>query len=297
VTDGRPVGLIGLGLIGTAVTRRLTDAGFAVLGYDVDARKAGAFAELGGRPAGAVAEIARACSRVVLAVFDTDQVETVVEGEGGLLASAAGLLTVLSMTTVDPDRLAALAARVAARGLTLIEAPVSGSSAQVAAGDGVGLVAGDAAAIAGAADLLDAICPRRFLLAKVGDGGRAKLAVNLVLGLNRLALAEGLVFAELLGLDPAAFLPVLRGSAAYSQVMDVKGEKMVTRDFATQARVVQVLKDVTMMREKAMAAGQALPLSEVAADILQSCVAAGEGDWDNAAVIEEIRRRRTGPAR
>src|SRR5439155_1704445 len=83
----------------------------------------------------------------------------------------------------------------------------SGASAQVATGEAVGLIAGDPEAVARAADLLDAVCPRRFLLGKVGHAGRAKLAVNLVLGLNRLALAEGLVFAERLGLDPAAFLP------------------------------------------------------------------------------------------
>jgi putative dehydrogenase len=291
VADRQPVGLIGLGLIGTAVTRRLIGAGFAVVGYDVDERKTARFAEQGGTPASSVGEIARRCPRIILAVFDTDQVESVVEE---LIGSAAGPLLVLSMTTVDPDRLAALAAGVADHGITILETPISGASVQVASGDGVGLIAGDEAAIARAADLLDAICPRRFVIGKVGDAGRAKLAINLVLGLNRLALAEGLVFAERLGLDAARFLEVLRGSAAYSQVMDVKGAKMVERDFATQARIVQVLKDVRMMREKADKAGQELPLATVAAEILEGCIRAGEGEWDNSAVVEEIRRRHRG---
>ena len=93
--------------------------------------------------------------------------------------------------------------------------------------------------------------PTYFHIGKIGDGGRAKLAVNLILGLNRLALAEGLVFAERLGLDPAAFLKVARGSAAYSQVMDVKGAKMMRGEFAAEGRVTQHLKDVHLMLEQA----------------------------------------------
>ena len=105
-------------------------------------------------------------------------------------------------TTCDPDRIAALAAQVAPRGLTLIETPVSGSSGQVRNGDGVGLIGGDKDAIDGVADIIDALYPKWFYMGAAGNGGRAKLAINHMLGLNRLVLAEGLVFAQALGLDP-----------------------------------------------------------------------------------------------
>jgi 3-hydroxyisobutyrate dehydrogenase-like beta-hydroxyacid dehydrogenase len=140
-------------------------------------------------------------------------------------------------------------------------------------------------------DVLDALFARRFHVGKVGDGGRAKLAVNLILGLNRLALAEGLVFAERLGLDPAAFLDVARGSASYSQVMDTKGPKMVRSDFAPEGRVRQTLKDTRLMLDQAKAIGQALKSLEVHADVLEACVKAGEAELDNSAVIKEVRRR------
>ena len=104
--------------------------------------------------------------------------------------------------------------------------------------------------------MLDALFARRFHVGKIGDGGRAKLAVNLILGLNRLALAEGLVFAERLGLDPAAFLEVARGSASYSQVMETKGPKMVRGDFSPEGRVKQTLKDCHLMLDQAAAVGQ-----------------------------------------
>jgi 3-hydroxyisobutyrate dehydrogenase-like beta-hydroxyacid dehydrogenase len=285
-----PIGVVGLGLMGTAITKRLRGAGFTVLGYDVDAKKMDAFAALGGRPASALADMARACHIVVLAVFTTDQVEAVVEA---LLAShpAGRPLTLVCTSTVDPDRIAALARRLPADRMRLVEAPVSGSSEQTARGEALGLIGGEPAAIEAAAPVLDAICPRRHHLGAAGNGGRAKLAINLILDINRAGLAEGLVFAERVGLDPAAFLKVARESAAYSQIMDVKGDKMVTGDFSAHGRITQTLKDILLTLEQAARSGQQLPLGAVYADLIKGCVAHGEAEWDNSAVIQEIRRR------
>jgi 3-hydroxyisobutyrate dehydrogenase-like beta-hydroxyacid dehydrogenase len=247
---------------------------------------------LGGEAAPSLAELARRCEPIVLAVFDTAQVEDVVErGLLQALGENSGKAVVCT-STCDPDRIAVLAGRVEARGLRFLEVPVSGTSEQVKRGQGVGLVGGDPALASRLEPVLRVLFPKRFHVGKVGDGGRAKLAVNLILGLNRTALAEGLVFAARLGLDPAAFLEVARGSAAYSQVMDTKGPKMVERDFAPEGRVRQSLKDVQLMLDQARAAGQRLPMLEVHADVLAGCVRAGEGDHDNSIVLEEIGRRR-----
>jgi 3-hydroxyisobutyrate dehydrogenase-like beta-hydroxyacid dehydrogenase len=286
VANPAAVGVVGLGLMGEVYVRRLLAAGFAVTGFDVDPAKIGRIKAIGAQ-SGSLADIARACDPIVLAVFDTDQVEDVVER--ALVPAAAGKI-VICTSTCDPDRVAALGARVA-RTLRFLEAPVSGTSAQVRDGDGVGLIGGDAAIAAAAAPVLDALFPKRFHIGKVGDGGRAKLAVNLILALNRLALAEGLVFAERIGLDPAAFLKVARVSAAASQVMDTKGPKMVAGDFVPEARARQTLKDAHLMLDQARKAGQRLPLLEIHADVLEACLRHGEGDQDNSVVIEEIRRR------
>jgi 3-hydroxyisobutyrate dehydrogenase-like beta-hydroxyacid dehydrogenase len=144
-----------------------------------------------------------------------------------------------------------------------------------------------------ASAVLDAICPRRYYLGAVGTGSRAKLAVNLILGLNRAALAEGLVFAKRMGLDPVAFLEVARGSAAYSQVMDVKGDLMARREYChPQSRVDQSLKDFKLMLEQARGTGQALPFATVYVRMLEDCVERGEAEWDNAAIAEAIARSR-----
>jgi 3-hydroxyisobutyrate dehydrogenase-like beta-hydroxyacid dehydrogenase len=283
-----PVGLIGIGLMGEVYARRLITAGFGVIGFDVDPTRNERLVQIGGRT-GSLAEIARQCDPIVLAVFSTDQVEDVVEN--GLVPAASGKI-VICTSTCDPDRIAALGAR-AAQEIRFLEAPVSGTSAQVRQGDGVGLIGGDVGIAQIAAPVLEALFPKRFHIGKIGDGGRAKLAINLILGLNRLALAEGLVFAARLGLDPAAFLEVARASAAASQVMDTKGPKMVAREFAPEGRVRQTLKDTHLMLDQARKIGQELPLLAVHAAVLAACVNHGEGEMDNSIVIEEIRRRKT----
>jgi putative dehydrogenase len=288
----RPVGVIGVGLMGTACARRLRGAGFEVLGYDLDAKKLEGLRALGGRAAASAAEIARSCDIVVLAVFDTGQVEDAVQGLLAARPQDAPPLDVICVSTCDPDRIAALAAGLPAARLRFIESPVSGASDQVARGEALGLVAGDRGAVDAATRAIEAIAPRWHYLGAAGNGGRAKLAINLILGINRAGLAEGLVFAERMGLAPEAFFAVARDSAAYSQVMDIKGKKMVAGDFSPQGYVHQSLKDFTLMLELARKIEQALPLAATYKALMEGCVARGEADLDNSAVINEIRRRR-----
>ncbi|MCC6531826.1 MAG: NAD(P)-dependent oxidoreductase [Burkholderiales bacterium] len=285
-----PVGLVGLGLMGSAIAGRLLAAGFSVRGFDVCADKVDRLTALGGVAAGSVADIAGTCSIVVLAVFDTGQVEHVVEGEAGLSGGVTRI--VVCTSTCDPERISALAQRIGGRGVSLVEAPVSGTSVQVASGQAVGLIAGDPAAVQAAEAVLAAICPRRHFLGGAGNGGRAKLAVNLILGLNRAAIAEGIALAERLGLDRAAFLEVAKGSAAYSQVMDVKGALWAQDRYDTpMSRVDQSLKDFKLMLDMAQRMGQELPFATLYAQLLEECMARGEGALDNAAIIKAIRRR------
>jgi 3-hydroxyisobutyrate dehydrogenase-like beta-hydroxyacid dehydrogenase len=283
-----PVGLVGVGLMGEVYARRLIATGFGVIGFDIDPARNEQLKQIGGR-AGTLADIARQCDPIVLAVFSTEQVEEVVER--ALVPAAAGKI-VICTSTCDPDRIAELGARVAAQ-IRFLEAPVSGTSAQVRQSDDIGLIGGDVDVAQIAAPVLDALFPKRFHIGQIGDGGRAKLAINLILGLNRLALAEGMVFAARLDLDPAAFLQVARASAAASQVMDTKGPKMVAGDFTAEGRVRQTLKDARLMIEQAAKVGQELPLLAVHTAVLEACIRNGDGEMDNSIVIEEIRRRRS----
>lgn len=285
------IGLIGLGLMGSALAHRLIGAGYSVLGYDIDADKAQLVPGL--EAAASVDEISKRCRRIVLAVYDTGQVESVVAE----LEAARRPVLLLCATTVEPRRIAFLAARAARYGITLIEAPITGTSAEIETGRGVGLLAGPKESVTLATDLLEVFCPQWFHMGSLGSAAKAALAINLVMQLNRAALAEGLVFAERLGLSPAAFLEALRNSPAGSQVMAVKGEKMVRREYSPQLPVThtlatQSLKDAQFILETAHRLGQHLPMMEVNAALLAATIAQGGTRRDSAAVIEAIRTSR-----
>ncbi len=290
-----PVAIVGLGLMGEVYAKRLLDAGIPVVGFDIDPARRARLNEIGGRAVNSIAELAAPARCIIIAVFNTDQVADVIENHLLPALGDGSNKIVLCMSTCDPDQVAALAARVMPRGIRYLDVPVSGTSEQVRRGNGVALIGGDSAIAGEVTDVFDALFARRFHVGKIGDGARAKLAVNLILGLNRLALAEGLVFAERLGLDPAAFLEVARGSASYSQVMETKGPKMVSGDFSPEGRAKQTLKDVQLMLGQAAGVGQKLAMLEVHAAVLEACVRAGEADLDNSVIIEEVRRRGAKP--
>lgn len=280
------VGIAGLGLMGRAFAGRLLAADFEVRGLDVRKPE-----EL---PPGLVwaeslAELAQASDVLLLAVFDTAQVEELV---AGLLAMSALRPPVICTSTCDPERIAALGQRCEAAGLPFLELPFSGTSLQVARGEGVGLIGGDEALAQRLAPVLDAVCPKREHVGRCGDANRTKLAVNLVLGLHRAALAEGLMFGRSLGLDPARLLHTLQNSAAASSVMKVKGSLMVERRYEPpQSRVDQSLKDFSLIHALGQKQGQALPLASLYIELLQSCVAQGQAHLDNAIIQEAIARR------
>ncbi|VTU16390.1 2-(hydroxymethyl)glutarate dehydrogenase [Variovorax sp. SRS16] len=292
---GTPIGIVGLGLVGNAIARRLEAAGFRTLGFDVREEARASFADAGGGVAASIAEVGAAAGTVILAVFETRDVIEVVEGPDGLL-SRGDVRTLVDCSTGAPSLLEALAARLAARGVVFIEAPLSGSSQQIAAGEATVLLGGADDAIARCTPLLDALSRRRIHVGGPGMGARAKLATNLVLGLNRAALAEGMVFAETLGIAPATFLSLVLATPAHSVAAETKGRMMVEGDFAPQSRIRQHLKDVDLMLDGARGAGQRLPLSETHAALMRAAIAAGDGDLDNAAILRQLRRETLPPS-
>jgi 3-hydroxyisobutyrate dehydrogenase-like beta-hydroxyacid dehydrogenase len=291
ISPNSAIGVIGLGLIGTSLAKRLLAAGFVVHGFDVQAQRNENLVTLGGTACDSPRAVALACNVIVLAVFNTDQVEAVLEAPDGAQPSSGQIF--ICTSTCDPDRIETLAARLATRGIHFLESPLSGNSDQIAKGNGVALVGGDKSIMQAAMPVLDALCKISHYLGPAGSGGRAKLAVNLVGGLNRAVLAEGLAFAEAMGLELAPFLEVLKSSAVYSRAMDTRGMKMVNSDFTPHAWLTQSLKDFKLMHDVSQRVGQQLPLAALYTEIVESCIAHGEGQLDNAVVIQELRRRRS----
>ena len=262
------IGIIGMGLMGSAVMKRTG----AACGWDLDATR---------------------CVNAVTAddVFDRCEVVFLCLPYSGIVREVLrdvmlkpGLI-LIDTTTGDPAEMAALGSALASKGIHYLDATISGSSAQLATGDVLIMAGGEAAVFERCRDLFAKLARDAVHTGSWGSGAKMKLVTNLVLGLNRAALAEGLVLAEELGVEGKQALDVLRRSMAYSRIMDTKGEKMLARDFTPQAKLSQHLKDVRLMLA---ASSIPLPLSETHRQLLEKAETLGFGEADNSAVIEAI---------
>jgi 3-hydroxyisobutyrate dehydrogenase-like beta-hydroxyacid dehydrogenase len=277
------VGLIGTGLLGSALAHRLIAAGYEVVGFDPDPDAQHKLQAAGGRCAASLTELVSVAEdRILLCLPDSNVVEDVVTQLKPLLAPNTVLI---DTTTGEPQRTQQLHQQLAADGIALVEACVLGSSEVTRTGNAVLLVSGQATVIQQVSPLLQSISETIHNVGGPGDAQRMKLVANLVLGLNRAVLAEGLHFAQSLHLDPAAALQVLQSGAAYSKVMDAKGQKMIDRNFEPQARLRQHLKDVDLMLAEANAASITLPLSTLHRTLLQTAQNHGHSNSDNSAII------------
>ncbi len=281
------IGLIGLGLVGSALAERLLAAGHIVSGFDLDESCCGRLTQLGGNSAASALEVATVADVCLLSLPTSNIVAMVLADLVKLLAGK----TVIDTTTGEPEATARLSAALAAQGVTYLDATIVGSSKQVLAGDVLVLVGGAEPAFHACHELFDCFARQTFYLGTSGSGARMKLVVNLVLGLNRAVLAEGLTFARACGVDPTRALEVLRAGLSYSRVMDTKGRKMLERDFAVEARLSQHHKDVGLILDSARRADLELPLTQVHQRLLSAAESAGFGDADNSAIIAAFEQR------
>jgi len=278
------VGLVGLGLVGQALAGRLLAGGRRVVGYDIDDHACGAARDLGIDVAARTEDVAAGSRAILLSLPDSGVVQAVLWGDDGLGAACGEGATILDTTTARPSDTVAHHQRLAEQGVRFVDVPLVGSSQEIAAGEAVALVGAPAGA--DFTGLIETFAQKVFFLGEPGHGHRAKLVVNLVLGLNRLVLAEGLALAGKTGLDPRQIATILKQSAAYARVMDTKGDKMLDQEFQPAARLAQHAKDVGLILELAAEAGARVPVSAVHAGLLDEAIAAGWGGLDNAAIIK-----------
>ena len=281
-TNSRNIGVIGLGLMGTAITERLLEAGWLPHIWNRSPEKAD---PLVSRGAVWSDNPFATCSRVIISLYSGDVVDEVLNARWNSLQPGQILI---DTTTGDPEQTVDRATRLRQLGVEYSDAPISGSSEQTRRGDAVVMAGCDAHVWSACSDIWPVLGQRVFHTGGCGSASQMKLVTNLVLGLNRAALAEGLVFAQTLGINLPAALEVLRGSPAYSRQMDTKGHRMIEANFAPQARLSQHLKDVRLMLQAATSAGRTLPLTETHQRLLQLAEQQGLGELDNSAIFLAI---------
>jgi 3-hydroxyisobutyrate dehydrogenase-like beta-hydroxyacid dehydrogenase len=283
------IAYIGMGLLGSALAENLGKAAYTVRGFDIAPERMREHEARGGLPTRSPADAARGAAVVMTCLMTADLVRDALFGPEGAIDAAAPGVVVIDNSTIHPDASAALAARLAARGIPMLDAPVAGSSGQARRREAPVMVGGEAEVFGRCRPILDALSERVRHVGPNGAGARAKLVVNLVLGLNRLALAEGLLFGLRQGLDGKALLAILKDSSAYSRAMDIKGERMIEGNFEAEGKLAQHLKDVELMLEVGHAAGVPLLATALHRQLLLAGVTGGLGERDNSAIIAVLR--------
>lgn len=281
------VGIVGIGLLGSAISDRLLAVDTPLCGYDTDADSLTSFAKRGGIIANDAAQVIRTCQTVLLSLPESETVSTLVTQLRPMFESGQ---IVIDTTTGDPEQVIAIGDSLATVGVEYVEATVAGSSDQVRDGEAALFVGGAPEAFDRVRHLLETISNKYFYTGPIGSASRMKLVHNLVLGLNRAVLAEGLMFAKGLGIEPSEALRILQQTPAATAAMETKGPRMVRGDFTPQARLAQHLKDVRLILAASDRANGHTPLSELHRQLLERAVELGLGDLDNSAIIELFRR-------
>jgi 3-hydroxyisobutyrate dehydrogenase-like beta-hydroxyacid dehydrogenase len=284
------VGVVGLGLLGAAVAGRLREAGHAVVGYDIVPACLERLAAIGGKPAGSAAEVARGSEAVCTLLPSLASVEEATLGGAGVAAGARPGQTIFQMSTISPALTERLARQTAARGLTFLDCPISGTSGMVAQGHGAIFVGGDRAVYERWRPLLESILPSAIHVGTAGQAMLLKLVANLLVALNSASVAEALTMARRGGLDPPMVLEVLKSGAATSRMLDVRGPMMVRGEFPAQMKLDLFMKDLHLIQEAGGAIGARLPLTDVAERLYAAAQTAGHGSEDLAVVVTELGR-------
>ena len=280
------IGFVGLGLMGTEMVRNLLSAGFSVTGYDIEPDKINTVVEMGAAGCSDPAVLSEKTDVIMLSLPNSHVVDEVVEKSLKLFERGKKGQLLIDTTTADPLMSAELAQRLGKDGIDMLDATISGTSKMCAQKDITFRVGGSQDVYDACEPIFTALGRKRYYLGKNGSGALMKLIVNLVLGLNRMVLAEGLALGKKAGMDLHILLEVLKNSAAYSRAMDMKGTKMIEQDFLPpEGKLAFHLKDVRLMLDLAGRLNFPLPLSSLHAQALASQVARERGEWDNSAII------------
>ncbi len=288
------IGWLGLGAMGGPMAAGLARSGHQVHGYDIVPERAAALARDGVRPAASIAGAVAAADLAAVMVATPDQLEHALFGPDGAAAALPAGRIVLIMATVGPAAVAAAAGRLAGRGITVVDAPVSGGVTRAAAGDLLIRVSGPARAVDQVQPVLDALARSAPLVGPAaGDGQRMKLVNQLLCGVHIAAAAEALAFAEALGLRPADCWQVLRDGAAASFMFEDRGARMVSGEFGQVRSALDIfVKDMGLVAAAAGQSGAATPLAATAAGLYATGHDRGLGQLDDAVLIEVLRSRR-----
>jgi 3-hydroxyisobutyrate dehydrogenase len=275
--------------MGGAMAANLARAGFGVTAWNRTPGRANELADLGVSLAPTAAVAAATASVIVTIVSDTPDVEAVLFGADGVAAGARPGSLVVDMSTISPSATRGFAARLAAQGVGMLDAPVSGGSEGAKKGTLTIFVGGEAADVERARPVLAAMGTTITHLGPIGSGQAAKAVNQVILAGGYLGVAEGIVLALKAGLDVEALVAALSGGAAQSWVLANRSGRMLANDYPLGFKVALHRKDLGIALEMARETGTALPITALVENLEAALVKRGHGDDDVSAVARTIR--------
>ena len=285
------VALLGLGTMGSGMAANLLKAGFPLTVWNRSRAKAEVSAAQGSRVAETPADAASGASVIVSMLADDVASRAVWLGKDGALAAAEKGAVLVDSSTVSPAWIAELAQAAEARGLELLDAPVTGSRMQAAGGQLTFLAGGSAEALAKAKPVLEAMSKEIVHLGPVGSGAKMKLLNNFLCGVQIASLAEGIAWLERSGLDTEKAIDLLKRGAPGSPLLANISGRMLSRDYTVNFYLKLMSKDLQYAGEAAAESGVELTTAANARMLFEHAAALGYGDKDMSTVIEPLREK------
>ncbi|PWK85535.1 2-hydroxy-3-oxopropionate reductase [Lentzea atacamensis] len=282
------VGVVGLGVMGSAIARRLFATGHAVRVHDIRPEAVDELVGEGATAAGTAAEVA-AAGLVILSLNSPQIVENAVFGPRGLLTGRPHGVVVIDMSSIDPGRTREYAARARQLGARWVDAPLSGGAPGALNGTLTLMVGGDAHEVEAATPVLRALAATVTHLGPSGSGQLVKLVNQVLVGCTFAALAESAALVRAAGLQPEDVLGALIGGRADSAVLREFFTKFAELDLTPTGRLRNMVKDLESARDYARSADIPLPITSAVSELHRWAVAAGHGDADNAALMHYYR--------
>ncbi len=287
MTQFSEVAVIGLGAIGWGAALSLIEEGFTVYGVDINPEKLEQFREEKGEPCSTPADAIKHVKVCILYVVDDTQAEQVLFGESGAVANAeAGTLFILS-STMPPSATTRISERLLGAGMLVLDAPVSGGPNLALRGELTVLVSGDELTLEMADPVFHALSSRvHYLGEEPGLASKIKMLNQMLTDIHVAATAEAMTLAQEIGVDLGTMYKVINNSTGGSWVFDVRGEKLIQKDFKPRSPISNVTKDLGIAEREARTAGLNLPLTSAAYQLFTRASSSGLGQEDGIAVAK-----------
>jgi len=281
------VGVIGVGVMGTAVVQRLLTTGFQVCVRDIRAEAEQQAKAAGASVCESPAALARQCAVVISLVVDAAQTEEVVFGPRGAVQTLSKDAVLIMSSTVQPSVAESLGGRLAARGLFMLDAPVSGGPAKARSGQMSMMIGGTDASYDRARRVVEAISGTRVRIGnRPGDGSKAKIVNNMLAGVNLAAACEAMALGIKLGLDPSAIVDVVSASSGGSWIFADRMPRVLNNDYVPRAALDILKKDLTIVKQVAQELGFPALMASAGQQVFVDASAMGLGSEDDAAVVK-----------